>query len=255
MPRTLGLGPADLRGDRLPCLPSDFRVRKPAGTRGAKLSDQADIDKSLREKQGANFNDSSSSEDELILEGNAVPKYPDFQDGEGSVPAKDHRRWYIIHTYSRHERKVELTLQGKNIESFLPRLTVSSRRRDRRLLIKVPLFPGYLFVHTDLNDWAYYTIIKNPSVVRILGSKGRCKEVPEETVTSIQTLLNSGQPVFPWAKLTPGKQVRVVEGPLAGAIGVIARSKLGKRRLVVRVELLGRRVSAELAEESVEADG
>jgi transcription antitermination factor NusG len=148
--------------------------------------------------------------------------------------------------------KVESTLQKKNIKTFLPQVTVSSRRHDRRLFIKIPLFPGYLFVHTDLNDWNYYNILKNPSVVRILGSKGRCTEVPEETVASIQKLLNSGQPVFTWAKLTPGKQVQVVEGPLAGAKGVILRCKQGKRRLVVGVEILGRSVCAELGEETVE---
>lgn len=76
--------------------------------------------------------------------------------------------------------------------------------------------------------------------------------MPDETVTSIQRLLSSGQPIFPWAQLTPGKQVRVVEGPLAGAIGVILRSKQGKKRLVVGVEILGRSVCAELAEETVE---
>jgi transcription termination/antitermination protein NusG len=186
------------------------------------------------------------------MEGNTVRQNTDVHACERLTPDEDHRRWYVIHTYSRHEMKVESTLQKKNIESFLPQLTVSSRRRDRKLLINVPLFPGYLFVHTDLNDWAYYNIMRHPSVVRILGSKGECTEVPDETVASIQKLLTSGQPVFPWAKLTPGKQVRVVEGPLAGAIGVIQRFKEGKRRLVVGVEILGRSVCAELAEETVE---
>ena len=188
------------------------------------------------------------------MEGNPVQNNPDLPDMKRITPEEDHRHWYVIHAYSHHEAKVELNLQGKNIETFFPRVTVPSRRRDRKLLINVPLFPGYLFVHTDLNDWAYNNIIRNPSVVRILGSKGQCDEVPNETVASIQKLLNSGQPVFPWAKLTPGKRVRVVEGPLAGATGVILRRKQGKRRLVVGVELLGRSVCAELAEEAVEAD-
>jgi transcriptional antiterminator NusG len=199
----------------------------------------------------AKFND--SREDDLIVAGNPVRKNTDVQDMDRSSPEEDPRRWYIIHTYSRHERKVELTLQGKNIETFLPRLTVSSRRRDRKLLINVPLFPRFLFVYTDLKDWPYYTIIRNPSVVRIIGSKGQWNEVPDETVASIQKLLNSGQPAFPWAKITPGKQIRVIDGPLSGAIGVILRCKPGKSRLIIGVELLGRSVRAELAEETVEA--
>lgn len=162
--------------------------------------------------------------------------------------------WYIIHTRSRHEVKVEADLTRKGLQTFLPRVTVRSRRRDRRQILETPLFPGYLFVRTDLNEWAHNNIIRSQGVVRILGTKGQCTPVPEDTVTSLRTLVNSGQPVFPWSKLTPGKRVRVVEGPLTGAIGVILRNKQGKKRLLVAVELLGRSVCAELAEETVEVD-
>jgi transcription antitermination factor NusG len=215
------------------------------------VNDGRTLSGSLRKNVKVIFD--ASREDDLTVEGNTVRKNTDVQSLQRLTPGEDHCRWYVIATYNRHEMKVESTLERKGIESFLPRVTVSSRRRDRKLLIDVPLFPGYLFVHTDLNDWAYYNIIRHPSVVRILGSKRRCTEVPDETVTSIQRLLSSGQPIFPWAQLTPGKQVRVVEGPLAGAIGVILRSKQGKKRLVVGVEILGRSVCAELAEETVEA--
>jgi len=160
--------------------------------------------------------------------------------------------WYVIHTRSRHEVMVEAGLARKGLETFLPRVVVRSRRRDRLKMLEAPLFPGYLFIHADLNDWTHYQIIRTQGVVRILGIKGQYTPVPEYTVTSLRTLVNSGQPVFPWSQLTPGKRVRVVEGPLRGAIGVILRNKQGKRRLLVAVELLGRSVCAELAEEIVE---
>jgi transcription antitermination factor NusG len=119
-------------------------------------------------------------------------------------------------------------------------------------MLEAPLFPGYLFVHTELNDQAHDKIIRNQGVVRILGIKGQYTPVAEETVASLRVLVNSGEPVFPWSKLTPGKRVWVAEGPLRGAIGVILSNKRGKRRLLVAVELLGRSVCAELAEETVE---
>lgn len=162
--------------------------------------------------------------------------------------------WYVIHACSRHEVKVEVGLKRKGVEIFLPRVKVRSRRRDRVQMLEVPLFPGYLFVRSFLHESDYYNIIKQNGVVSILGIKGQYTPVPEETVTSLRTLVNSGQPVFPWSKLTPGKRVRVVDGPLAGASGVILRLKKGKSRLVVGVELLGRSLYAELAEETVEVD-
>jgi transcriptional antiterminator NusG len=163
--------------------------------------------------------------------------------------------WYAVHTGSRHEVIVATGLARKGFEVFLPRITARSRRQDRVRMLEVPLFPGYLFVQTDLIDLNYSRILRQNGVVRILGTREGYTPVPEETVIDIRTLVTSGQPIFPWAGLVSGKRVRVVDGPLAGAQGVILRSKKGKNRLVVGVELLGRSVCAELAEESVEIDG
>jgi transcription termination/antitermination protein NusG len=160
--------------------------------------------------------------------------------------------WYIVHTRSRHEAKVKSGLEARGLEIFLPRITVRSRRRDRFQLLEMPIFPGYLFVHTGLSSWVYDSIIRHHGVVRILGSKGRCSPLAPETVVSIQSIMESGRIFEPWSRLVPGQQVRVVAGPLSGTIGTIWRCKPGKRGLVVGVELLGRSIAVELEEEGVE---
>jgi transcription antitermination factor NusG len=58
--------------------------------------------------------------------------------------------WYVLHTKSRFENVVNENLIKKSMEVFLPKVQVRSKRRDRKLMIRVPLFPGYLFVKTDL---------------------------------------------------------------------------------------------------------
>lgn len=160
--------------------------------------------------------------------------------------------WYVVHTRSRHEAKVQTGLEARGLEVFLPRIAVRSRRQDRFQLLEMPIFPGYLFVHTDLSPWSYNGIIRLQGVVRILGSKGRCTPVTAETVFSIQSIMESGRIFDPWPRLVPGRRVRVVAGPLCGAIGAIWRCKPGKRRLVVGVELLGRSIAVDLEEECVE---
>lgn len=160
--------------------------------------------------------------------------------------------WYVVHTRSRHEAKVESGLQARGVEVFMPRITVRSRRRDRFQLLEVPLFSGYLFVHTDLSSWVYNDIIRHQGVVSILGSKGRCTPIADATVASLQSILACGRSVYPWPHLVPGRQVQVVAGPLCGAVGTIWRCKPGKRRLVVGVELLGRSIAVDLEEEWVQ---
>jgi transcriptional antiterminator NusG len=160
--------------------------------------------------------------------------------------------WYVIHTYSRQETKVEGHLQNRGLEVFLPRVTLRSRRQDRFRLVEVPLFPGYLFVHADLSTPVYYDIIKNTGVVRILGLKRQCTPVPVETVFSLQKMVASNLRVDPWSRWVKGRRVTIVEGPLAGATGVILRKNDSQRRLVVAVDLLGRAVAVDLTGEAVE---
>jgi transcriptional antiterminator NusG len=158
----------------------------------------------------------------------------------------------VIHTRSRHEVKVESALQQKGLEVFLPRVIVRSRRRDRKLLLEVPLFPGYLFIHITLDPVTYHDILKLKSVVRFLGGTTGPSSLASETVDSIKTIINSDRPYYPGPYLKRGMKVRIVEGPLAGTVGIIQERRDKHRRLVVAVELFRRAVSVELEEEAVE---
>ena len=167
-------------------------------------------------------------------------------------PSVTELAWYVIHARSKHEAKVEAALQQKGLEIFLPRISVRSRRQDRRVFLNVPLFPGYLFVHSVLDSFAYHEIITLPGVVRLLGINGHSRPVPAAQVESIKAIVESDRPYYPWVYLGQGKPVRILEGPLAGTTGIILRRQEKKRRLVVEVELFQRSVAVELEDEAVE---
>jgi transcription termination/antitermination protein NusG len=159
--------------------------------------------------------------------------------------------WYVIHTLSRHEAVVERALHRKTIETFLPRITIPSRRQDRKLFIKVPLFPGYIFVNTLLDLPLYHKIIKLKGVLKILGSKNHFEVVPTETVESIRIVVSSGRPFHPCPILTKGRRVRIMEGPLAGATGIITYRSKKERNLVVSVDIFQQAVTVALEDEAV----
>lgn len=160
--------------------------------------------------------------------------------------------WYVVHTCSHHENRVEARLMLQGLEVFLPRLTEVRRWRDRKKLLRRPLFPGYLFVHDVLETPTYYNIIKLPGVVRVIGTNGRLATVPPETMESIKLAVASDRPYYPYRFLLKGKWVRVVEGPLAGVVGIIREHQDQKRKVVVEVELFRRAMAVELADEAVE---
>ena len=165
--------------------------------------------------------------------------------------AEDELAWYVIQAQTRKEREVETGLQRQGLEIFLPMVTVPSRRRDRKVTLRVPLFPGYLFINARLNTQIIHKIIKAHYVFRLLGN-GRPVPIPEAEIEAIKAIVSGDHPYYPWRFLEKGKRVRVIDGPLTGVDGIILEKREQKRRLVVSVDLFRRSVAVELDNEMVE---
>ncbi len=161
------------------------------------------------------------------------------------------RSWYVLHTKSRFENVVNEGLAKKSIDVFLPKIKVRSKRRDRKAMIQVPLFPGYMFVKTDLNPYEHIEIVKTVGAVRIIGNKDGPLAVPQESIESLQIMLASNNDVTTGKDLRKGDRVMVVDGPFAGVTGIFIRYK-GKERVVVYIEALGQFASVEVREDDVE---
>ena len=160
--------------------------------------------------------------------------------------------WYAVYTASRHEQKVHDRLIEKSVHTFLPKMEVWSRRKDRRKKILTPLFPGYLFVKVYLDNDILLRVLKTPGVAYILGNNGKCTPIPENQIASIQTLLQNDVLISPYPYLRIGQRVRVVNGPLMGCEGILVREKPNRQRLIISIDLLNRSVCAEIHEADVE---
>ena len=161
------------------------------------------------------------------------------------------RLWYVLHTKSRFENVVNDGLGKKSIEVFLPKITVRSKRRDRKAMIRIPLFPGYLFVKTDLAPESHLEIVKTAGAVRLIGSKHGPVPVPEETVDSLKIMVAGDHPVTTGYHLKKGDKVLVVSGPFVGVAGTFVRYG-GKGRVVVNIEALGQYAGVEVSEDEIE---
>ena len=164
----------------------------------------------------------------------------------------DMAKWYAIHTRSRFEQKVYDGIHGKNIEIFLPRVQVMSRRKDRRKKILIPLLPGYIFVHTDLHVEEYLEILKTVGVVRLVGVKGKPVPARDEEISSLMILDGTDRIVHNREFMKKGDMVTIMEGPLKGLVGFYLRHKGEKDKVVVSVELLHRSLAVEVHDWALE---
>ena len=167
------------------------------------------------------------------------------------MTAEIYPTWYVLHTKSRFENVVHDGLLKKNIEVYLPKIKVQSKRRDRRLMIRVPLFPGYVFVKTDLHPYQHLDIVKTVGAVRLIGTKDGPVPVPEDTIESLKIMVSVDQPILTGNRLKKGDRVMVLNGPLAGVTGTFVRYR-GKGRVVVNIEALGQYAGVEVDENDVE---
>lgn len=159
--------------------------------------------------------------------------------------------WYALHTKSRAESVVHEGLCKKSVEVFLPKITVPSKRKDRKKLIRVPLFPGYLFVKSDLNPMHHLEIVKTAGAVKLLGGQQGPVAVPDETIESLRIMVASERPVSTGYQFNRGDRVIVVNGPFAGVVGVFERyGAMG--RIVVFIDALGQFAAVEVAVDDVE---
>jgi len=154
--------------------------------------------------------------------------------------------WYAVHTRSRHEDRACLGLLQKSLHTFLPKLEVWSKRKDRRLKIMIPMFPGYLFVELPtLDSQIKVDVLKTFGVVRILG-KPRSADpiaVPDDKIDAIRRIVDSKVEVQQLQYPKVGEPARIIDGPFKGVEGLVLKTDYAKELFVISIELLQRSVA------------
>ncbi|HEV2730965.1 MAG TPA: UpxY family transcription antiterminator [Terriglobales bacterium] len=148
--------------------------------------------------------------------------------------------WYAVQTRYRFERKSAAQLQNKGIETFLPLLEESHCWSDRRKVISVPLFSGYVFVRLEPSS-PRASVLRTEGVIGFVEFHGEAVPIPHKQIDDLQRLLSEKVPCLLHAFLTIGRKVRIRGGCLDGLEGILAQS--GQKRLVISIACIQRSVA------------
>ncbi len=163
------------------------------------------------------------------------------------------QNWYALNTKPRCEQVVYEGLANRKIEAYLPLWQV--RARGGRNWVERPFFPGYLFVHADLDEVGR-SALQYLSGVRELVMRGEePATVPAALVESIREhLAERKQSVTDAAglELRPGDTVRIVEGPLAGLEGIFDAHISSHDRVRLLINFIRKGAPVEVDRESIE---
>jgi len=176
---------------------------------------------------------------------------PGLTTGDGGTAAKGELglNWYALYTCPRHEKSVAHQIKQRSIACFLPLYRSVRRWKDRRKMLELALFPGYVFVQMAVQD--RLRVLQLPSAVRLVSFNGQPAILPDAEIDGLRQRLSRGVCVEPHPYLRVGRRVRVCGGPMQGLEGIIVRRK-DRCRLVFSLDLIMRSVAVEVDESDVE---
>jgi transcriptional antiterminator NusG len=151
-----------------------------------------------------------------------------------------------------HEKKVTELLERKGIEVFLPCQQVSRRWADRKKHLLLPLFPGYVFLRSNLDN--KIQMLSTPGVFFLVENAGRACAIAAHEIESIRRIVEAGVSVQTHPFIASGDAVRICSGPLSGISGILERFK-NQCRVILTVQALQKALSVEVEVSNIERIG
>ncbi|WP_418696796.1 UpxY family transcription antiterminator [Bacteroides sp.] len=147
---------------------------------------------------------------------------------------KKYTTWYVLRTYNRQELKISEYLSELGKEHFIPMTYVERKGRDGKVKrVLTPVVHNMIFLRKDEPQKLMLDMLEGCTVpLSVLRKENstECYEIPENQMTEFRSLCD---PSFEGthfmtheeAEAKPGKEVRIVHGPLAGMTGKLHRVK------------------------------
>ena len=166
-------------------------------------------------------------------------------------------RWYIVHTYSGFEQRVQKTInemiRNGQDEGLIQEVVVPTEKvmelgkgGEKRTTTR-KFYPGYVMVKMIMTDLSWHLVQSISKVTGFVGGKNRPTPMRDSEAERILSLMESRQETpRPKFNFDRGDEVRVIDGPFGGFNGVVEDVNYDKGKLRVSVSIFGRQTPVEL---------
>jgi len=169
-------------------------------------------------------------------------------------------RWYVVNTYSGHEKKVQTNLEHRrksmNQEHTIRRIVVPTEMQvetkdGQKVQVEKRVLPGYVLVQMDANAETVSLVRNTPGVTGFVGQGAKPSPLPRRDVENFLQVKDEGEEAAPKRgkprlEYEQGETVRVKEGPFADFSGEIVEINEDQLKLKVLVNIFGRETPVEL---------
>src|SRR6056297_229329 len=175
---------------------------------------------------------------------------------------EDKTQWYVVHTYSGHEKKVKANLE-KRIESIgmqdkiqeilVPTEEKIKRKKGKKTTVDKKIFPGYIIIQMEMDDETWYVVRNTPGVTGFISSGTKPLPIAEEEINHILSGMGLREKEIT-VEFEVGDNVMVIDGPFEEFIGTVQEIHLQQQKVKVMVSMFGRETPVELDFSQVEVE-
>ena len=155
------------------------------------------------------------------------------------------KNWFVLFVKTGDEVKALRALKTEGLDAFMVTMEVVHRKQGKSFLVAKNMFPGYLFVESELDLVEFDIQLKMLSnrisyFMKLLkfDNEGTSVLYPDEK-EYLQRLVNDKKVVEHSIGFIEGNEVFVTEGPLQGFESKIVKIDRHKRRATLEVEFCG----------------
>ena len=168
----------------------------------------------------------------------------------------DAAKWYVVHTYSGYENKVassiEKAVENRRLHDLITAVNIPTEKvvevKDGKSReVERKLYPGYVLVKMVMTDETWHLVRNVRGVTGFVGSANKPIPLTEEEIIAMGVEKREIE-----VNYAAGDSVRVIDGALAGFIGVVSSVEPDKNKVNVTVSMFGRETPVELELDQVE---
>ena len=160
-------------------------------------------------------------------------------------------KWYVVHTYSGYENKVdsnlEKTVENRQLQDLIQEIRVPTEtvteitESGKRKEVERKIFPGYVIVKMVMTDESWYAVRNIRGCTGFVGPSSKPIPLTEDEVARLGIEKKEIQVSY-----QVGDSVNIVDGPLEGFVGTVEELDVDKNRVRVTVSMFGRETPVEL---------
>ena len=177
-------------------------------------------------------------------------------EAHGGYDESSPKKWYIIHTYSGFENKVQESLHtradafgfaDKIGQILIPTEEVVELRNGKKVTSKRLVYPGYVLVEMEMNDALWHEVKNTPRVTGFVGGGNAPVPLsPDEVNSILYRQASSAERPRPKMTFEKNDSVRIIDGPFANFSGKVDEVNPERGTLRVMVTIFGRATPVEL---------